>query len=285
MALRRRVNKSFPCPICGKDTWCLVAKDGTDAICPRTWSAKEIKGRDGQFVGYYHKLDGSVSVPPPPPKPQKQRQIDNFSVYASECHKRFDMPELLAKSLGVGTKSLVRLEVGIDGATYTFPMRDGEGNIIGIHLRSPMGRKWAVPGSKNGLFIPHGVYQGSTERLYIVEGPTDCAALLDLGLNAIGRAACMGQESMVNQFLRRRREVVIIADNDESHQRPDGSWFNPGMDGARRLADAILPRCLRLCIIQPVGCKDVREWRKKGLTAAILDAIIQSKCWRQASVT
>lgn len=284
MKVRRRVNRQSPCPICGKTSWCLIAKDGTDAICPRTWSAKEIKGRDGQFVGYYHKLDGSVSVPPPPPKPQKQRQINNFSVYASECHKRFDMPELLAKSLGVSTKSLVRLEVGIDGATYTFPMRDGEGNIIGIRLRSPMGRKYAVPGSRNGLFIPHGVYQGSTERLYIVEGPTDCAALLDLGLNAIGRAACMGQESMVNQFLRRRREVVIIADNDESHQRPDGSWFNPGIEGAERLAAAILPRCVRLCVIKPIGCKDVRQWRQNGLTVDALEAVISSKRWRQWEV-
>lgn len=39
---------------------------------------------------------------------------------------------------------------------WTVPMRDAEGNICGIHLRSPDGKKCSVPGSKNGLFYECG---------------------------------------------------------------------------------------------------------------------------------
>ncbi len=49
-----RVTRNDPCPICGRGDWCLVAKDKSAAICPRTeaGSVKEIEGS-----GFLHKLD------------------------------------------------------------------------------------------------------------------------------------------------------------------------------------------------------------------------------------
>ena len=42
----RRVNRRNPCPVCGKPDWCLVAEDGSAAICPRTpdGAVKDIPG-------------------------------------------------------------------------------------------------------------------------------------------------------------------------------------------------------------------------------------------------
>ena len=31
----QRVSRKTPCPVCGKPDWCLVAEDGTAAICQR----------------------------------------------------------------------------------------------------------------------------------------------------------------------------------------------------------------------------------------------------------
>lgn len=31
----QRVSRQNPCPVCGKPDWCLVAKDGSAAICSR----------------------------------------------------------------------------------------------------------------------------------------------------------------------------------------------------------------------------------------------------------
>ena len=30
-----RVSKQRPCPVCGKPDWCLIARDGSAAICAR----------------------------------------------------------------------------------------------------------------------------------------------------------------------------------------------------------------------------------------------------------
>ena len=92
-------------------------------------------------------------------------------------------------------------------------MRTGGGEIIGIRLRNGGGRKWAVNGSRSGIFIPQGLKLDST--LYVCEGPTDTAAILDMGYDAIGRPDCTGGAGMVADFCRGKMlEVIIITDND-----------------------------------------------------------------------
>ena len=66
------VSASNPCPVCRKPDYCLVALDGTAAICPRV-EAGSVK-RCGD-AGWLHRL----TDPPPgapakkPPKPPKPR--------------------------------------------------------------------------------------------------------------------------------------------------------------------------------------------------------------------
>jgi hypothetical protein len=61
---RLRVKRSRPCPICGREDWCLIHPQGLDCICPRTPSQKPVYSRGtGEFVGYLHVLQpGQVAA-------------------------------------------------------------------------------------------------------------------------------------------------------------------------------------------------------------------------------
>jgi hypothetical protein len=84
---------------------------------------------------------------------------------------------------------------------FTFPMKDSNGRIVGIRLRLPSGRKLAIKDGKEGLFYPGDLQPGG--RLLAAEGPTDTAALLDLGFSAVGRPSCNGGIRHVLQLVRR----------------------------------------------------------------------------------
>lgn len=172
--------------------------------------------------------------------------------------------DYLAADLGLTTSSLDALRVGWDSesSAWAFPMRDSAEHIVGFRLRRPDGGKYTTPGTHEGLFIPAGT--APDERLFIAEGPTDTAALLDLGMNAIGRPSCNSGIQFTVQLVRRLRshEVVIVADNDE-----------PGRRGAARLAD-VLVVVARVRVITP-PCDDMRTWRvtHHATSADVLDLV------------
>ncbi len=132
-------------------------------------------------------------------------------------------------------------------------MSDATGTIIGIRRRLPSGRKLAVRGGREGLFVPTALSRSG--RLLICEGPTDTAAMLGLGFAALGRPSCSGGTRFVG-VLARAREVVIVADGDE-----------PGRHGAIRLATTLHLHCPKVDIISPPpGVKDARAWVGAGAT-------------------
>lgn len=153
--------------------------------------------------------------------------------------------------------SLLRLRTGwADELKATsWPMRDALGHVIGIRLRCPKtARKWAVAGSRAGLFMPDGLTPCG-RWLFAAEGPTDTAALLSVGLDAIGVPSAGGAADLVADVARKLRpaEVVIFADDD-----------GPGRAGAERLAEALmLVRPVRV-ITSPAGVKDARAWVASG---------------------
>jgi hypothetical protein len=79
-------------------------------------------------------------------------------------------------------------------------MMDVAGRVQGIRLRFSNGRKLAVRGGREGLFVPSGL--AATNQLLICEGPTDTAALLDLGFAAVGRPSCAGGTRLLVELLR-----------------------------------------------------------------------------------
>lgn len=125
---------------------------------------------------------------------------------------------------GVSPKSLYRLRAGwnAENGAAVFPMSDGSGRIIGLRYRSPSGGKWAATGSRNGLFVPEGL-QPKTP-LFLPGGPTDAAAVLSLGVQAVGRPSAVAGVDLVAELVRRIRPslVIVVADQDEVGRRGAG---------------------------------------------------------------
>lgn len=180
----------------------------------------------------------------------------------------------LACSLGVSEAALAMLEAGWSKQhrAWTFPMKNGDEEIIGIRLRKPDGGKLAVTGSRAGLFIPLAFDPRST--VVVCEGPTDTAAVLDMGMDAVGRPSCNGgTDHLLRLFKRYTRDVVVVSDRD-----------GPGYRGASHLATALRAVARSVKVIEPPqGFKDMRAWRRKGATVAMLKSLIKNtEYWRQA---
>lgn len=277
-----RVSKRMPCPICGHHDWCGITSDGAVARCMRVESARPSPSGEG---GWIHTLGDEV-VPRPvvnhPPNPRPNVDWERllgkwrFNTQPGQLRR-------LATGLGVTTHSLERL-----GAAYAaqykawaFPMRNGRGYIIGIRLRNDAGQKWAVRGSHQGLFWPD--MNTGADPLIITEGPTDAAAVLDLGFDVVGRPSCSGGTRLLQQAFERgtSRDVVILADRDEPKKRPDGTTWYPGQEGAEQLAQQLAGLTRSTRIIKPLKGKDARAWVQSGATRHLVDMVISNACfWR-----
>ena len=260
-----RATKRRPCPVCGKPDWCLIAKDGTTAICSRTPS-KVAKGD----AGYLHQLAEPLPKYEPRRDEKPPSNID-WNMMSLRFRQNITADQLteLGRSLGVTSHSLFLLETGwsLIHSAFTNPMRDHRENMIGIRLRRPDGFKYAITGSSNGLFIPANLTEDGP--LIVVEGASDVAALLDLGFDAIGRPSCSSCVYMTQDFVasRRNREWVIFEDHDEPKKRPDGSAWYPGQEGAAKLAEALAETGKPGKVIAPRSPhKDVRAWKQAGAT-------------------
>lgn len=270
-----RVSRQNPCVICEKpDKACSVAEDGSVACCMRIQSDWECKGNMG---GWIHKLDPSlikrvknVFRRAPKKKPKQPKYWHNMVVESLDSAGLEPRSKVLGMQLGVSYNSLTRLMVGWlpEYSAWTFPMWDGCGRMIGIRLRGLNGAKWCVPGSFNGIFWPTEIGRTYETDLMICEGPTDCAALLDLGFDAIARPNALGGVSALTDFVRgARRKIVIVIDADSKDAVE--------LPGAVKLAKAIRPLTSDVSILRtPGGYKDIRGWYNAGGTREQLMGLI-----------
>lgn len=257
-----RVSKLTPCYVCHKEDWCGFTEEGV-SCCMRVQSSKPAKNG-----GWIHNLKGG-ELPKyiPPPKLIPKPTVEIAPVY--EFWKRQSTPKsliLFAEKLGLDPMSLYSLGCvwSYPNNAWAFPMRDFNDQIIGIRLRNEIGQKWAVTGSRNGLFIPRNI--NSKDTLFICEGPTDTAAALCLGFSAIGRPSCLGLESMVNDFIKVNsiKRVVILSDNDDA-----------GITGSNKLQSTLM---VSSCLMT-LPCKDVREFYSNGGTKLLLESILKNLIW------
>lgn len=171
----------------------------------------------------------------------------------------------MAVSLGVTALSLTMLccAWAAPHNAWAFPMRDGDGEIIGIRLRAQDGKKWAVTGSRQGIFVP---ISPAERTVYICEGPTDTAAALSIGLFAVGRPSCTGGTDQLKVTIERLGicKAVLASDNDK-----------PGLKGAAKLAQEIgVPTCT---FIPPA--KDLRAFVNNGGTKQLIETLTRSMVW------
>ncbi len=257
----KRVTKSHPCPICGRNDWCLNGRDEpvSRVICARV----ESKHRWGE-AGWLHVIRAGA----PPIRPTRRMTVEaqgpDLGSLADGYIARVKPGDLgrFARRLGVLEKSLNRLGIGWDGRSWAFPMRRADGRVIGIRLRKPDGGKYAVKGGREGLLIPTSL--GSRDTLLVAEGPTDTAALLDLGFDVAGRPSCRGGTRHLLTFVSSGPwpTVVVVCDTD-------GPGLKGGEDFARQLSPHV--RDVRL-LVPPF--KDAREWRRRGATTQDIQAAI-----------
>lgn len=261
-----RVSKQEPCGICEKPDWCCRGEKGWN--CMRIESAKACKNG-----GWFHAFDDATPKPPPLKNPMKQPKpvIDCGGIMkAWQAETTPEHYRDMGKNLGVSGRSLEWIRAAWAGErdAMAFPMYDAtshEGSEpCGIRLRTMDGKKFAVTGSRSGVFYPYGAYlHVPANRVFICEGPTDTAACLDLGLFAIGRASCRGGEDIILSALHQisARECVVVCDND-----------GPGVEGADELLEKLkLPKIKFV----PPG-KDIRSFVRDGGTIAILDAMLRN---------
>ena len=318
----QRVTRRRPCPVCEKPDWCLFAGDASNpeaAICARIESPR----RCGEGGWLHHLRDDGptwsprvrrielsaarIALTPGPspngrgdedgnPAPNGRGKID-FDKLAADCTATVGPEALdkLAVALGLSVESLRRLGVGwlAKHRAWAFPMSNAGGNVLGIRLRLPGGKKLAVRGGKEGLFIPgphpSPLPEGEgTEHslatdhrplttLLVAEGPTDTAALLDLGFHAVGRPSCTGGVKLLAELVRTLKPegVVIVADADA-----------PGQRGAEALATVLLAYSASVRIIAPPsGVKDAREWKRSGATSADVQQAIDAAPVRKLAVS
>lgn len=249
-----RVNRRHPCPVCGRGDWCMVASDGAATCCARVESDRRVGG-----AGWYHATGTGSRIErredEQPPRPSTLW----WTSFVEDCEREGEerLPEL-ARALGVSVDALLRLRTGWSRQhrAWAFPMTDRTGKVVGVRLRLPSGRKLAVRGGREGLFIPTGLpARLEGRRLLACEGPSDLAVLLDLDMYAIGRPSCTGGVRQVCELVRDRKpaEVVVVGDAD-----------GPGRRGARALASTLRCYCRVLRVfIPPQG--DLRDWHPNRL--------------------
>lgn len=264
-----RCNKSNPCPICGKPDWCSFTNDGAVRcmrveVPPQGWVINK-KHYDGgttyrpegeeQFRAKYVKRRPVVEKPALDFMPMSME-------FWGACSE--NQADELANDLGIEGGILLRL-LGLGWSeqhqAYSFPMFATPYKCVGIRLRTKQGDKFAVKGSKNGIFLVDST--PVPDKVFVCEGPTDTAAMMQLGFQAMGRPSCSGGIDYLRSMLK-GREVVIVSDHD-----------SPGRAGANKLANELMYTNKSVKIIEPPR-KDMRAWLNNGASAKAVDQLVDN---------
>lgn len=245
-----------PCPVCLKPT------SNRDGYCAIDWERGKVwcgHSHDALGRSFFNISDQSWTAPPARVKTMREDSNVDWDSLQQELVGGLGKDQLVAHAadLGVRPESLVRLGVGQHASgALSFPMRNASGAIRGVRLRRHDGSKFAVRGSRNMLFIPDG-FERRGRTVVVLEGPTDTAAALDLGLNAIGRPSALTCREDLFEAIRWAATVVIVQDNDAD-----------GRKGAEQIASDLARVRIQCKIMKAPGFKDMRQWRRAwNLTA------------------
>jgi hypothetical protein len=269
-----RVTPKEPCPVCGKGDWCGLSQDRTLACCMRTESGTTVKNG-----GWLHRIGGRSPIPtrplPPPDDSLLAPAIDAQAIWTGYRTGSLCATAEAAVALGLPMWTTWEIGAGIDPqGNLAFPMRDGNLAVTGIRLRSADGKKWAVKGSRAGVFTPTRYNPQDWENAghaVVVEGPTDAAAVLAIDLIPIGRPSCLGCEQILIDAARTlgATALTVVADND-----------GPGVMGARRLCTALAAAGVRHRLVTAGGHKDMRKWWQTGTTRKTVELTWAQALWK-----
>jgi len=257
----RPVSSRTPCPICGGDHRCDLSSDGAVVKCYRQSAGAFKTDTDTKGEYHVHRLRDDRPAPASTRK-AKPKPATDWEGVQDRCAAAVTYPqvEALSYDLFVTIASLYDLGVGWDGSrgVYTFPEQDAERRVVGLSTRTIDGEKRFLPGGKRGLVIPDSLELAGADTLLIVEGVSDVAACITLGIPAIGRPSNRGGVDLLADLLGDYRgEILVVGEND---QKPGGEW--PGREGAVHVSTELATRLGRLVqwTLPPHGTKDLRSW-------------------------
>lgn len=285
-------SRATPCPICGKPDWCRITADRQVVLCKRSdgtapggWRHIKAAKGGGHLLAAIGHLDDQQLPParvrtPAMPAGRKLTSTQCQEILASSHGPGKDARlQMLAERLAVGVDVLEQLGVGwrwgdvdrgrpIDAGDWIYPMRDGSGQVVGVHRRlavpirrpgKPPQDKLAVQGSRLGLFYAPDAWRQGTGPIILPEGMSDTAALMHMGVAAVGRPSNRGGADDLATLLRdlpADRPVLVLGEND---RKADGRW--PGAEGAQATARELSEALGRevLWAVVPLPAKDARE--------------------------
>jgi hypothetical protein len=258
------------CPVCGRNHYCMICPTGKSAMCTQVESGKPY----GNGTMWLHRLDQPLPAFDPGPAKERPKRSDwypqavKYAENLSNARK-----QSLALHLGLPRNGLDCIALlgrwEEDGREFfTFPERDGQGNVIGLNRRYSGGEKKHMPGGARGITLPNGWDDETDKALWVVEGPTDTAAMVAACLSAVGRPSNVGGVVFLAEAIKRsidpHRNIVVIGENDK---KEDGLW--PGLIGAISVAGGLQEAIGRPVFwsLAPREYKDVREY----LTSELFD--------------
>jgi len=275
-----RVTKREPCPICGRDHFCTRSADGKLARCTKVESSWTSETRDGSLAWIHRLSEPLPEVKPQEEKPKPKKDATKIAEKCFQDRKAEDARKSLSETLGVSEKTLEDLYVGVgwdrNGQQWSaFPSRDSKGIIIGITRRYPTGEKKTLYGTSNaGVFCKQFWWNGNG-TVYVVEGPSDVAALIDAGLAALGRPSNIGGVLVLAEYLKRHvpGRIIVIGENDTKPEKRgtiDSCKTTctgclhcaPGHKGAIITASRLSKNLKRKVevVMPPDEYKDARQW-------------------------
>jgi hypothetical protein len=256
--------------VCRKPDNCTVSRfvsnDGKRAVyCGRTPGTLGTNN-GGQHLHWIHatdRADGLALQCEPPQSNRKKKQTRGAWDGSATLYWDFEGGHRaeLAGKLGVSIQSLERLGAGWHPQLrcWTFPERDATGKVIGISTRLPSGQKKMMAGGARGLTYAADWDTGNGP-ICLVEGGSDTAAGITIGISVIGRPSNRGGVAHLKDLLAgvsAHREIIVIAERD---QKENGDW--PGKDGAISVAEQLADALGRQVIwaLPPDNAKDTRAW-------------------------
>lgn len=225
----RRVTRETPCAVCGKGSWCAVSVEDGNVYCMRVPSDKPVESG-----GWIHTVEAPLPMPSKGAKRLTATEVEAL-VNRMASHPRAEsMRRGAAQLLGVSHGVLARLCVGCGLDDYrktwftSWPERNALGAFTGLVRRYEDGAKKTYPGTSHGLIFADD-WRGDGKVVFVPEGGSDTAALLSLGLSAIGRPSNLGGVPILTKLLRGYRGAVVVL--GECDQRPSPSCKDCGKCG------------------------------------------------------
>lgn len=255
------VKRDRPCKICGRPNpehtsrFCTYHSGRDLSHCMFTPGGREVKSG-----GWIY---GDADIFKDDRRPARRKTLTEYADMGElsrhyQLLGRSHLARIASEIRGATESALERLGCGFDGSAATFPMYDQRRVCIGIRRRFADGKKLSVKGGHEGAFLPDGFPE--REPVYVCEGPTDTAAVLSVGLEAIGRPSAMSGAEIIASLVRGLR-VVIVSDTGDA-----------GECGARNLA-----RLISGAKVWTPPAKDVREWIGAGGGSAAMSIVAREQ--------